>query len=269
MAVDSGGFPVSRRLLIGAATAASLVGNAQAQQPTGLTTEVQQGDPDMTPESITYDAKRIETLSGSTMQGTIAARIPKFGEELVKVASEFVGMNRTDNEAEITRFLNLFRIGFRDGPKGSPTAYCAAGVSYVAAIAYQRSAGGKAATVVEPSAIRPMLMEVGIYHFYPTVSVIDMYNGALSTRRFVARSGSPSPGALVIFDWKKNGGADHVGIVESTDAQRLSINTIEFNTTLPGGAGSERDGGQIARRVRAWDATIKGFVDLSAKGIHG
>jgi hypothetical protein len=57
------------------------------------------------------------------------------------------------------------------------------------------------------------------------------------------------PGDLVLFDWGGDGVCDHVGIVESNPGSYLV--TIEGNTSR-GGAGSQGNGGWVARRTRRY-----------------
>ena len=64
------------------------------------------------------------------------------------------------------------------------------------------------------------------------------------------------PGDIVFFDWGRDGVADHVGIVEKNCGSY--VQTIEGNTSV-GTAGSQSNGGVVARRTRAW-STICGVV---------
>lgn len=61
------------------------------------------------------------------------------------------------------------------------------------------------------------------------------------------------PGDLVCFDWNGDGVADHIGIVELNRGTHLQ--TIEGNTSA-GVAGSQANGGLVARRTRAWAGVI-------------
>jgi surface antigen len=57
---------------------------------------------------------------------------------------------------------------------------------------------------------------------------------------------APEAGDLVFFDWKDDGEADHVGIVEKVNSDG-SITTIEGNTSV----GNDSNGGQVMRRIRS------------------
>src|SRR5699024_6445297 len=58
----------------------------------------------------------------------------------------------------------------------------------------------------------------------------------------------PVPGDIVVFDWQKNGWADHIGFVEAVNGN--TITTIEGNTSR-----------HVARRTYAWnDWRIAGYA---------
>ncbi len=234
----------------------------------GAIIEVHQGDPDAPTEELVYGADAIDRLASGRRRASFYPRKDRFGAVLKETASSFVGMSRATHEPQIAEFLQTFRLPYRRA-SGAPNPFCAAGVSYVAALAYARRHIGDLSER-RITKVRSVLPEVNRYHFYPTVSVINMYHVALGTRRFVARRdhGRVRPGWIVLFDWKASGScfqAQHCGIVDAitTDAQgRRFVDTIEFNTRNPGGPGTESDGGVITRRRRALNGTVKGFIDV-------
>ena len=59
------------------------------------------------------------------------------------------------------------------------------------------------------------------------------------------------PGDLVLFDWGGDGLADHIGIVEENHPDEGYMTTIEGNTSS-GSAGSQSNGGVVARRQRGY-----------------
>lgn len=59
------------------------------------------------------------------------------------------------------------------------------------------------------------------------------------------------PGDLVLFDWDGDGLADHIGIVEENHPDEGYMTTIEGNTSS-GSAGSQSNGGVVARRQRGY-----------------
>lgn len=66
---------------------------------------------------------------------------------------------------------------------------------------------------------------------------------------------TPKVGALVIFDWQHDGGADHIGIVESVDLKNRRIVTIEGNTAI----GNDSNGGEVMRRTRLMSQVL-GYI---------
>ena len=68
--------------------------------------------------------------------------------------------------------------------------------------------------------------------------------GYVLSNKYDARAGD-----IVLYDWNFNGSLDHVGIVEENCGDYLT--TIEGNTST-GNAGSQGNGGVVARRTRSW-----------------
>lgn len=66
--------------------------------------------------------------------------------------------------------------------------------------------------------------------------------------------GSPSVGALALFDWNHDGIADHIGIVEKIP-NGSQIVTIEGNTSTS----NQSNGGQVMRRTRQ-RSSVMGYV---------
>ena len=70
-----------------------------------------------------------------------------------------------------------------------------------------------------------------------------------------AETYTPKSGDLAFFDFP-NDGVDrisHIGIVADVDDNGL-MNVIEGNTTPDGKTGSQRNGGEVAKKRRAWRA---------------
>lgn len=66
----------------------------------------------------------------------------------------------------------------------------------------------------------------------------------------------PQKGALALFDWNKDGVADHIGIVTHIDADY--IYTVEGNTSTTDNA----NGGCVMARKRRRDTTILGYWNI-------
>lgn len=69
-----------------------------------------------------------------------------------------------------------------------------------------------------------------------------------------------SPGDFILFSWKQDGIADHVGRVVSKGASAYT--TIEGNTSGTT-AGSQSNGGGVFQRTRPIDGTVLGILDYS------
>lgn len=67
----------------------------------------------------------------------------------------------------------------------------------------------------------------------------------------------PKYGALVLYDWDRDGIADHIGIVEKV-INKYKIVTIEGNT----GIGNDSNGGEVMRRTRSTDYVL-GYIYVS------
>jgi peptidoglycan hydrolase-like protein with peptidoglycan-binding domain len=72
-----------------------------------------------------------------------------------------------------------------------------------------------------------------------------------------------SPGDMVLFSWKKNGVADHVGRIRARSGS--SYLTVEGNTaaTNAGGVEAQRNGGGVYNKTRPINGTILGVLDYS------
>lgn len=258
---------LDRRQVLAAATVAGLTTITQAwgQEPDPLEPfdEQQRGDPDTPYETVRVDPAAIAALFEQVNRATFNPRDASFPAKLLAVAQRFVGMDRVKNEEEVASFLDLFDLPFRD-KTGDFIPYCASGLTYAAALAYQEFWTPNAPST-KISALRESMPELDHYHFYPTPSVRDMYHVALGKRRWLdagnrAKLPTPKPGYVVIYAF--GSGPDHCGIVEAINGQTLT--TIEFNTSN-GLSGDQRNGGMVARRTRPYGASVKGFIATDAK----
>lgn len=238
--------------------------NAQAEEDI---TQEYRGDPDLPDESITYSAARIRTLleQGTSGRATFARWEPALPAAMLTTARSFIGHSRATHPEVISEFLNLFGLPLKDS-QDRYVAYCAAGLSYAAIIAYTAKVEPKFDTSRKVEIYRSFSAEVERYYFMPSVSCIDMMNGAKAKRRWVARAELPSgklpqPGWVVLFDWSGKGVPNHCGIVQNATAK--NVFTVEFNTSRTN-AGSQRDGGAIADRTREY-GQILGFINTSMK----
>lgn len=265
----------SRRdfILAGAAAAAAVLspsaalagGVGQPGQDAAATgssdfgTENQCGDPHGDSESLSFDPLKVQQWVLGQTKAAFEPRIEKFPDSLLAASADYLNMTRSANEDDISRMLALFDLPFK-WENGKSVPFCAAGVSYVAAMVYARQAGARS---FSSAVLRNHLGDIDRHHFYPSPSVQDMLYVAMGKRRWLSRATAlkhdtrPKPGWLVIFDWDADGVPDHVGLVEDAIADKLK--TIEFNTAATI-AGNQVNGGAIARRERDYDRRILGFV---------
>jgi len=246
-------FHISRRDMLASVTLAVVTSHASSE----VITELQSGDPGQRAEHLVFDTAVMKTmLSGN--RASLEPRFPDFRERLLKEASSWVGKNRANNKEEISTLLRFFNLPFSN-EKG-PIPYCAAGISYVAAMVYARKAHPTGE--ITSATLSNFVAEVERYHFYPTPNVRgiqlvgeakDNWVPAVNSEKKLAK---PRPGWLVLFNWD---GQNHVGVVENVLKDRLQ--TIEFNTSPEGVAGSQRQGGAIARRNRPYPSKyVRGFM---------
>ena len=217
--------------------------------------EDQQGDDVLPLETIAFDAQQVQRLMAG--RASYRPRLSSFPQKCLAAATSMVGWSRATTPEKVASILDVYGLPFRDG-NGKFVPFCAAGISYAVATAYLTDEQ-KPTTIAE---YKNILQEIDHYHFYPSPSVWDMYYVARGKRRWLdAHPGTviPKPGWLVIYDWKKKGGADHVGIVQSATGSVLT--TIEFNTSQD----NNSNGGRVSIRHRAYNGTVKGFIrtDLS------
>lgn len=219
-----------------------------------LEVEEQYGDPGLPVERLTFSPDDVlATVAGQT-RAAFAPRIADFNGLFVGEGAKHVGESRRTHRPAIEAYLELFALPF--AANGNVVPFCAAGLSYVAAMLYARSTG-----VAEPSLsqLRNFLSDIDHHHFFPSPSVLDMKHVALGKRRWVERARAanalaPRPGWLVVYNWNRDGKPDHVGVVE--EVAGTTLRTIEFNTS----AENDSNGGTVARRQRKLDTTVEGFI---------
>jgi hypothetical protein len=212
--------------------------------------EDQQGDARLPAERIKVNPATVARLSSGEVRAEFKPRDAAFLTNLLAAADKHVGNSRKDTRERIAEYLDIFDLPF--SVENKPVPFCAAGVVYAAAQHYAQLYKIKA----KVSGLRSVLAEIDRYHFYPSPSVWDMVNVAKGKRKWKAFNSklAPKPGWLVVFDWRKRGNADHVGIVVSQSG--TTLNTIEFNTSDD----NPSNGGRVARKKRSFDGSILGFI---------
>lgn len=86
-----------------------------------------------------------------------------------------------------------------------------------------------------------------------------IYADAVAGRNHLAITYNPQPGDLVLFDWQRDGVADHIGLLDRLDNNGPRFWTVEGNTAR----GNDSDGGQVMQRTRA-KSQVQAFVHVGA-----
>jgi hypothetical protein len=143
--------------------------------------------------------------------------------------------------------------------QGKWVPYCAAGLSFAAAKAFCDLSGIKYNQNNAIRVFRSVLLRIKDRFFRPTARCWELKETAINQNRFLVNNAANrklvKPGYIVLFNFDSDVLPDHVGIVESIDAD--SVRTVEFNTSST----DDINGGAVSRRDRAFK-TIQGFVKI-------
>lgn len=148
------------------------------------------------------------------------------GNDLLRVASKYLGYNRFDDPKPGTIFGRAFAELHGE-------EYAANGVPYC------------------DMYVTKCLREIGITNF--DSAYVPGRIATARARGWLVKREDALPGDLVCFDWDGDGVADHIGIVEIKYS--WSYQTIEGNTS-GSWRGSQSNGGGVYRRVRSFDTVI-------------
>lgn len=148
------------------------------------------------------------------------------GNDLLRVASKYLGYNRFDDPLTGTIFGRAYAELHGE-------EYAANGVPYCDML------------------VTKCLREIGITDF--DSAYVPGRIATARARGWLVRREDAREGDLVCFDWDDDGVADHIGIVEIKYA--WSFQTIEGNTS-GSWRGSQSNGGGVYRRVRSFDTVI-------------
>lgn len=148
------------------------------------------------------------------------------GNDLLRVASKYLGYNRFDDPLTGTIFGRAYAELHGE-------EYAASGVPYCDML------------------VTKCLREIGITNF--DSAYVPGRIATARARGWLVKREDAREGDLVCFDWDGDGVADHIGIVEIKYA--WSFQTIEGNTS-GSWRGSQSNGGGVYRRVRSFDTVI-------------
>jgi hypothetical protein len=222
--------------------------------------EKQKGDPDVPYEQVAYDTEKIQAMvERPASKANFEPWDPNMPRKISAAAVDFLGLCRETSQTQISEFLQLFDLPFRDSH--GYVAFCAAGLSYCALLSYVQVLNKPLSSNTKITTLREYMPDFEHYFFYPTVSCLDMYYAAAAKHRWIERRDhpdiSPENGWIVLYDWSGHSSTpDHCGIVTRADAS--GFHAIEFNTSGKAG-GSERNGGTVTEKTRSYDY-VKGFI---------
>jgi hypothetical protein len=236
-------------------------------QSESMVTEDQKGDPDVAYEHVTFDESEIDRLVRHSAKGSSKATFenwqPDLPSAMLSTARSFLGCSRATSPEQISEFLALFRLPFKNQNAYIP--FCAAGLSFCALMAFSEGLKTHYDPAKRLDHFRKYLPDLDYYYFYPTVSCVSMYHIAAGRGRWIERKTRPDVipkgGWIVLYDWRNAGTPDHCGIVAHAGKDKLS--TIEFNTSGTAG-GSQRDGGAVSEKDREYKY-VRGFIVTDAK----
>ena len=179
-----------------------------------------------------FDDTLFQYLSGSKKPSLImrtrakARNTKSIGTVAMGVAAQFIGVSEQPAGSNKVMFSNWYGI---TGP------WCAMFVTYCFV-----QAKSKAFVKSQRYAYCPYILEDAKYHRnnLRLVDTIDV-----------------QAGDVVLFDWNKDGVADHVGIVTAAPGKAKTFSTIEGNTS----GTNPSDGGMVSRMIRNVSDVI-GFV---------
>lgn len=173
---------------------------------------------------ILYKARRNSRLKQHVHAQTVAKAEGTLGEKALKSAIGFIGVAESPSGSNKVRFSEWYGI---IGP------WCAMFVTY-----NYVAAGSKA-------------FQKGSRWSYCPFIVDDARHARNGLRQVAAAD--VKTGDVVLYDWDKDGVADHVGIFEGwTDKKKTKFTAVEGNTS----GKNPSDGGEVARTNRSIKDTI-------------
>jgi hypothetical protein len=179
-----------------------------------------------------------------------------FAQNLLKVASSYLGVSRQSNLPQVAKFLDLFGLKTKIGDSWVP--FCASGLSYAACKTYCNMNNIAYDEENALSVFKSVKPKVQTNYFLPSPSCGFIMQDAQKRKTWMEVPDNKSdikPGFLVLYSWSGGSWPDHIGIVET--ASDLSLHTIEFNTS----GTDNRNGGCVNRRIRTYDYVL-GFVRI-------
>lgn len=176
--------------------------------------------------------------------------------ETLKIASEYIGINRTNNLPQIAKFLGIF--GLTPKMDGKWVPFCASGLSYSLAKAYCNLANIQYTADNSVQVFRSVLPALKNKWFMPSPSCWQIEADAQKRGTYEKNTHKPdglTAGEFVLYNWGTGTTPQHIGLLNSADTN--GIHTTEFNTSIT----NDSNGGAVAKRDRSYDHVL-GFVRL-------
>jgi len=175
---------------------------------------------------LLYKARRGSRLKQHTQAQAVAAETGTIGERALKSAISYIGTKESPANSNIVMFSKWY---------GLIGAWCAMFVTYNFEMGAKSKAFSKSA---------------GRWAYCPFI--VDDARHARNGLKEVSVANAQA-GDVVLYDWDKDGVADHVGIFEGwSDKKKTKFTAIEGNTSL----GDNSNGGEVMRRDRSVKDTI-------------
>jgi hypothetical protein len=221
-----------------------------------LALESQGGDPSLPEETLSLKSAQIDELDSITA-GTGLESGPQFARKdahalfahqlLLTAGAEADAHISRGNRPRVTEYLNLLGLDFAD-EDGMPYPFCAAGVSWATAKSFCDLAPPIAYNPeTRIRVFRSVLQSLRSYYFRPDARCQIIENDAKARGLWVSAAANPKPGWLVLYNWHRRSTPQHIGVVQNAD--RASLDTIEFNTS-PDDGPNQGNGGFVARKNR-------------------
>jgi hypothetical protein len=241
------------------------------QLQTELVEAVESGDPDAPPDKVTIDQAEVEDqLRESHALFAFSAEQRSYKEDrkvaeamldyTLSLAHQSPPVTRETRPGQVRRIVGLY------GLRSENVAFCAIGVAYAAARAFCDVSPRRIiySREDETSTLKNVLPIIKKYYFTP--HPLCRYMVMEAKKRSPTQSGGwvakgskrPMRAWIVVFDWDKDGVADHVGIVRSVGPRASGLlHTVEFNTCI--NDGGRRKCGAVAEKERNMDQ-VMGFI---------
>ena len=209
-------------------------------------------DPDGPIEKLNFDQTKVEELLSAPSKGEDKSPT-LFAQKLLDISKDYVKdkINRDSEQGRIVdSFCRLFGLHLRDGK--DYTHYCAAGLCFAACRAYCELSPPTGYSKTDPvPGLQAVLPDISRQYFRPNPGVRYIMWAAQEKKDKWITMKEPHEvkrGHLVIFSWRGDAVANHIGIVDRVP-ENGSLHTVEFNTSRDDDS-NKSNGGAVATKER-------------------